>query len=813
MRPIHTGLVPALFLILGMHPDVSAAAEAQVSGLVSDENGVPVASVQVDFRSASSGQAETAYTDSGGAFRLSGLPPGRYLLTLSKSGYFLLADQQVKLDEGLNEISFLLQHETEIHEQIEVRSAPNPVQPGEPDHQEILVAREIRDVPISSSHDLQSALPVLPAVVRDNSGDIHIAGARVGESQIFLDGFEIGDPVSGGLTTRVNVDAVRDVEVDAGRYGVQYGRGGGGVLMLDTTVGDDKFRPGMTNFVPGVVLQQGLHLGNWFPRFTFSGPIRRGQAWFSEALSLQHSFKLVPELPSNANTATQWAGDNLFRTQINLTPHNLLQGSFLYNRQDDSHLGLGPFAPLSTATDLRSQRSFVSLKDQTWTRDLVFDFGVAADWGSQNSLPMGPGPFIVQPSATAGDYFESLRQRGRRWQVVAGITAPSRNWHGLHHLQAGVHLERISWTHEATRSPIDIERQDGTLIQQTTFSGPASFQLSDTQTGLYVQDSWTVLRPLIIQAGVRRDGDRFGHHALMSPRIAANFLPWRDERAKFTVAWGVYYQPILLGTVGPSFDQQRLDTFYDPSGKTIVLGPVTSLFSLPPGGLKLPRFDTTSLEWEQKIRQNIYAGADFTFRGEHEGLAYELQPSAEDLRSLVLRNNRRDRYRALQFSLRDTFGGKAELSAVYIHSSARSNEALDYSPTTLVFAPQQPGALPWDVPNRVILTGSAPTPIWGLFLSCFVESRTGFPFGIINQEQQLLGPPDSRRYPDYLSINLGIEKHFRLLSRVWAVRLAIVDATRHANPDSVINNIDSPRFLQFAGGQRRAFSGRIRLVG
>jgi hypothetical protein len=29
----------------------------------------------------------------------------------------------------------------------------------------------------------------------------------------------------------------------------------------------------------------------------------------------------------------------------------------------------------------------------------------------------------------------------------------------------------------------------------------------------------------------------------------------------------------------------------------------------------------------------------------------------------------------------------------------------------------------------------------------------------------------------------------------------------------VINNVDSPEYLTFAGGQRRAFTARIRLVG
>jgi hypothetical protein len=800
------------FLLFFLSLPAVADPQAQLRGSIADENGVPIASVQISARSPS-GPLFTAYSDGAGRFELDGLQTGQYRLTLNRPGYFRLADQLVDLKEGLNELTLTLHHEAEIRQSVEVNSTANSIEPEEPAHQEILVAREMRDIPVPSTHDLKSALPALPGILSDNAGELHVAGGRAGESQLLLDGFEIGDPITGALSARLNVDAVRDVEVDTGRYGVQYGRGGAGILALDTTVGDDRWRAGTTNFIPGLDIEQGIHLGTWYPRFTLSGPLHKGRAWFSEALSLQHTFKLVSELPRNANTSMQWAGDNLLRAQVNLTPHNLLQGSFLYNRQDSSHLGLGPFSPLSTTTTLRSQRSFVSIKDQAWTRRMLFDFGVAGDLGHRDSLPLGSEPYVVQPSATAGNYFETLRQRARRWQGIAGITSPSRHWHGVHNLQVGAHLERISWTQAATRNLIDVERQDGTLLGQTSFAGPASFHLSDTQVGLYAQDSWTLCRPLTLQFGVRGDWDRFLQNSVVSPRVAANIVPWSDDRAKLALAWGTYYQPMRLDNVGPSFDQQRQDAFYDSTGKTIIFGPVTSRFALPSGGLKLPRFQTASIEWTQKILHSTYAGINLLIRDGRDGLAYEPQPSIENANFFLLQNGRRDRYRAVQISLRHTFGEKAELSANYTRSRARSNEVFDYSLATLVFAPQQPGPLLWDAPNRFISSGWAPFPFWSLFLSYFFEYRTGFPFGVVNQQQQVVGAPNRLRFPDYVSLNLGVEKRFKIFSRVWAVRLAIVNASGNANPNAVINNIDSPNFLQFAGGQKRAFTARIRLVG
>ena len=180
----------------------------------------------------------------------------------------------------------------------------------------------------------------MPNVLQDTNGRIHIAGARQGQTEILLDGFEINDPANGTFTPRLNVDAVQSATVETGGYGAQYAHGGAGIVVLDTQTGDDKWRFGATNFIPLVSFREGTHFANWFPRTTISGPIMKGRAWFSMASTVQHSYSVVNELPEGQNTATSWAGDNLLRGQVNITPKNILQGSFLYNRSSEPQFGL-----------------------------------------------------------------------------------------------------------------------------------------------------------------------------------------------------------------------------------------------------------------------------------------------------------------------------------------------------------------------------------------------------------------------------------------------------------------------------------------
>ena len=264
--------------------------------------------------------------------------------------------------------------------------------------------------------------------------------------------------------------------------------------------------------------------------------------------------------------------------------------------------------------------------------------------------------------------------------------------------------------------------------------------------------------------------------------------------------------------LGQGHDQSQSDEFFDATGTNLILGPLISRFVLPNGGLKLPSFYTSSAEWEQRIGRRIYAGVHWTNRDGRNGFAYENPLAGQPGGVFLLQNNRRDLYRAAGFWVRYSISDKAVIYVDYTRSRAQTNEALDYTLGSLQLASQAPGPLAWDAPNRLLSHGWTPLPVWHLFLSYLVEYRTGFPFNVINQQQQLVGLPGGLRYPDYLVLNVGLEKRFRFRAREWALRAEVVNVINHDNPNAVINNVSAPNFLTFAGGQSRAITGRLRLV-
>jgi hypothetical protein len=800
-----------LLMISGAAIASEVPAQVRLLGRALDENGKPASGVEVKIE-APSGQTKLTFTDAAGAFECSFETAGQYRVNLNKAGFFRMSGQAVELKGGDNTAVFLINHETEIHEQIEVYSTNEGINPLAVSHEDFLIAREIRDIPVDSTYDLRNSLNTLPEVINDYSGQIHIAGGRASEAQYLLDGFEIGDPVTGDLSARINVDSVRIAEVNSGRFSAQYGNAGAGVLSMDTTAGDDRWRAGATDFIPGFSADRGIRLSSWYPRLTLSGPLRKEHAWFSEAFSLQQNSSLIREQPRHENLVTQWSGDNMFRIQAKLNPKNMIQVNFLYNQRSASNLGLGPFSPVSATRSLQAYRSLISVKEQVWSGRTFYELGIAADISHDQTMPRGFEPYSVTPNGSAGNYFETVRRQSRRWQGFGSVSLPTRNWHGSHDLQLGFNATTKGWTQHSLRNGIKVLRADGTVAQRTVFSGQQQFHLSDTFLGAYAHDSWRLSKSLILQFALRMDLDRLLQGATPSPRISVNYLPFKSERSKFTAAWGVYLQPLPLSSIGPAYDQQRSDTFYSRVGHPIV-GLNNSRFSLPDGPLKQARFYTFNTGWEQAIGTKSQAEINYTQRDERFGLAYEKKPVNPNLNLFLLQNNRRDTYKSAEISFRHSFSDKTGLSWSYTRSSTRTNQVFDYSLETLVFSPQESGPLAWDTPNRILSSGWMPGPVWDLFFSYFFEYRSGFPYNQVNEQQQLVGPANRLRFPAFASLNLGMEKRVRVLTRNWAIRLTILNATNNSNYDSVNNNIDSPNFRKLGGGNKRSFNIRIRLIG
>ena len=817
LRILCAGLLALLiFRGAGFAADIPLA----LSGRVVDENGLPVGGAHVKLE-ATGGQSFSAVSDDAGFFSLPNLFPGEYTARIEKPGFFVLSDQKIQLATDSTEFVFTLNHEEEVREKVDVTVTENRIDTTSTQSTVSLSGTEIRDIPVASSHDLQQSLVAMPQVVRDNSDLIHIAGSRNTTVQYLIDGMEAGDPASNGLGARVVVEAVRSAEIQTGRFGAEYAHPGAAILSYETREGDDRWRFNATDFIPGINIQNGVQFGNFYPRVVISGPVIKDTLWFSQSFDLLHTLNTVKDLPpGEPDTTEQWGGDSWSRLLWKISTNNSLHVSFLANVEDDNSLELDALHPQSTTTDSASRQLFGFVKEQRYVQKTLLEFGVGVERTNVDVTPQGTAPYVLLVNGAQGNYFQANNDESSRYQAfVDAIGAPVKRF-GTHTFSAGVNLSSVDFSETAERGEIQAMLSDNTTLSRlTTFTGNPSVRVANALAGGFAQDSWAMGTHVVAQIGVRADWDRLFQSALAQPRLAVNYMPWKDGRGKFSIGWGMYNIPLNLMVIGQAYDQQQVDTVYnyDASGNLIsTTGPATSRFVLPAGGLRSlqqPYFDIASVGYEQRFGGNTLVGVELLARDEHHGLVWETVTPGQIGSELLLQSSRRDSYRGATVSVQHTFANTAVLFGSYTRSRASTDQVLDPVLGSLYFAPQQAGPLLWDAPNRFLSWGSIPTSIWGILFTYLFDYRTGYPYSNINQQQFLVGVPNGQRFPNFASLTIGVEKKFTFKDRVFAVRLAVINILDRQNPDVVVNNVDAPNFGMFEGGQGRAFTARLRFVG
>jgi hypothetical protein len=99
-----------------------------------------------------------------------------------------------------------------------------------------------------------------------------------------------------------------------------------------------------------------------------------------------------------------------------------------------------------------------------------------------------------------------------------------------------------------------------------------------------------------------------------------------------------------------------------------------------------------------------------------------------------------------------------------------------------------------------------------------LDWHSGFPFSIYDVLQNYVGPPNSRRFPTFLSFDLRTSKDFKLpfipLVRKHLLRasLNIFNVTNHGNYRDVYNTLTSPYFGDYAGFQHRSYDLSLDIV-
>jgi hypothetical protein len=800
-----------------------------ISGRVVDETGAGVAGARIELFSPAGGPVAVAAgsSDQAGNFSFPLSQPGVYDLRVGRQGFYVFQEKQRPFTADSAQLTITLNHVLEFSDRIDVQASSPAIDPQQPAEHKELDNTEIETVPYPASRDYRNALPLMDGVVADNSGQAHFNGGDTNQTSYTLDGFNLANPVTGNLDARLNIDTIQSMTVESSRYSAENGRGSTGVLDLKTKNGDDRFRFGATNFFPGFSTQDGFHISKFNPQVEVSGPIVVGRVWFHEGLDNFYTDDVVSGLPAGQNRTSGLSSSSISRVQMNLTPANILSATFLVNRDNLSHQGLSFLNPEETTTSQNQMFFMSTVRDQAYfSGGELLDLGFADTRGWLRSTPQGDALYEITPYGSLGNYFVNQNEHYYRQQGQANLFLPTLHLWGTHQLKFGVDTERESFHENVLRHPYEVLRDDNSVSRYVEFLGNPFMGDGNFEAAQFIQDHWAPRKDVVVETGLRVEWNEIVRDLELAPRFSAAWTPAALGGTKFSVGWGIYYDPISLQVI-TSPQEESLATFYPPGLNPI--GPVVTSFAINDQALKTPYYRTASFTVERKLPWGLNGKATYLRRTGTHGFTFAPSSPAAALAETGnvvywLQNSLEDRYDALELNVRRTFAGGFEWFAGYTRSAARSNASIDYSLENPIFALQAPGPYAWDAPNRFHMWGWAPLPNRALPRSLrfitretsavyLVEYHTGFPFSVVNQNGFLVGSPNSSRLPAYFNINLDFERKFRAVHSLWAWRFGFDNITNSLNPNYVNNVIGSPQFLAYGRGQARAFNVRLKFLG
>ena len=120
--------------------------------------------------------------------------------------------------------------------------------------------------------------------------------------------------------------------------------------------------------------------------------------------------------------------------------------------------------------------------------------------------------------------------------------------------------------------------------------------------------------------------------------------------------------------------------------------------------------------------------------------------------------------------------------------------------------------LPFDAPNRFLAWGEFIAP-WKITVMPVWDIHTGFPYSVVNETRDFVGPRDDQRFRRFNSVDVQALKEFSIPFRGKEHKVkagfGVFNLFNSFNPRDVQNDLDSYRFGKFFNGPNRTFRGKF----
>lgn len=591
-------LIPMLLLMLGI-PILAQQNTGNITGKVLDDQNQPIPGATVTATSPNLQGPRGTATNMDGDFVLPYLPPAaNYTLTVESSGYNKVVQSGIVVKLGsTTTLNFTLGKGSS---QVVVTAKPPAVSLKDNKIEANITSEELDTLPISRSY--QNTMYLAPTVVASGmGGNPGVAGSTGSENIWMINGVNTTDPVTGTFGTNLNYNFIREVEVNTGGLGAEYGASTGGLFNVLTKSGSNEFHgEAYAYYTDASMSAQGdpVFGGGIQPTdshsydygFDVGGPIIKDKLWYfvgynpslhsthyqgSMQLQSYNYAGLTYDVPYKFDDISRnWFWSGKFNYRIN-DKHNLEFAAF----GDPSHMWYNE-GPLPTIDDRalhtrRYQGGYNTILRwyATWTPNFFMEtaFGkthsrldilpwdnagygapeiVSLDWSPSVGVGAGSGTILWDDRDSTQFQSKATWVLGNH-EVKFGVQAEDLKWNSYDNYTGGQFY--YVWNNFGpgpTYPSPNLNDYDVWDIQ--SLQNPRSYEKGKYYAA-FVQDKWSLTDYMTLTGGVRFERNKVepqnGQSLSIdswSPRVGLTWDFMHNGKSKFYVHYGQYSERIPI---------------------------------------------------------------------------------------------------------------------------------------------------------------------------------------------------------------------------------------------------------------------------
>jgi hypothetical protein len=238
-----------MFLAASMVYGQGVGASGDIKGVVTDASGAVVTNATVTATDAEKGLQRTGTTDKSGEYRISGLAPAGYDVSVAASGFSTSIQKGVVINVGETVTLDFHLKVSAAAEKIEVTTEPPIVETARGHQADTVNEQYIRNLPIDRRDYLTYTL-LMPGVndsrTLANSHDFRVAqtpqsglsfyGSNGRGNNVTVDGGEYSND-SGGVRPTISQDAVQEFQINRSNYAAEFGSASGATINIVSKTG------------------------------------------------------------------------------------------------------------------------------------------------------------------------------------------------------------------------------------------------------------------------------------------------------------------------------------------------------------------------------------------------------------------------------------------------------------------------------------------------------------------------------------------------------------------------------------------------